>query len=136
MTSTPTPTLIETSSLPASSLIDAPNVEDKDRQNEKDKDGDNVSVGGSSYSGRSYVDHSLADRSGTPARPAYVDPVVAEQEERQVKRSRLVVIAVLIVSLAILASTMYLIVSRGEYETFQKQVSPIEILGVSCCLML
>lgn len=62
----------------------------------------------------------------SPARPACEDPVVMEQEERQVKRSRLVVIAVLIVSVAILASTMYVIVSRGEHSTFEKQVSLIE----------
>jgi hypothetical protein len=91
----------------------------------KDKDSDSISVSGSSYSGMSYMDDTLTDRAGGPARSAYADPVVAEEEERQVKRSRLVVIAVLIVSLAILASTMYLVVSRGEHETFEKQVSLI-----------
>jgi hypothetical protein len=83
---------------------------------DKDNDSDIISITGSSY---------LSGSAQDLARPAYVDPVVAEEEERQVKRSRLVVIAVLIVSLAILASTMYLVVSRGEHETFEKQVSLI-----------
>jgi hypothetical protein len=103
----------------SSSLMDDPN--------DKDTDGDSISVSGSSYSGMSYMDDTLTDRAGGPARSAYVDPIVAEHEERQVKRSRLVVIAVLVVSLAILASTMYLIVSRDEHETFEKQVSLVEL---------
>jgi hypothetical protein len=97
-----------------------------DKDNDKDKDCDSISVSGSSYSGTTYMDDTLTDRAEGPARSAYVDPVVAEEEERQVKRSRLVVIAVLIVSLAILASAMYFIVSRGEHETFKKQVRLIE----------
>jgi hypothetical protein len=104
----------------------------------EDNESDTISLAGTHYSGTSHLASSFGDRSGSaedPARPAYVDPVVAEHEERQVKRSRLVVIAVLVVSLAILASTMYLIVSRGEHETFEKQVSLIEFRRL-CWLIL
>jgi hypothetical protein len=103
--------------------------------NDKDKDSDSISVSGSSYSGTSYMDDTLTNRAGGPARSAYVDPIVAEEEERQVKRSRLVVIAVLVVSLAILASTMYLVVSRGEHAAFEKQVSVTEF-KLLCRLIL
>ena len=93
-----------------------------------ERESDTMSCTGTHYSGTSYLQSSLGDRSGSadgPARPAYVDPVVAEKEQRAVKRSRMVVIAVLIISSAILATTMYLIVSRGEHETFQQQVSAV-----------
>ena len=56
------------------------------------------------------------------ARPTYVDPVVAEKEQRAVFWTRVVVISVLVVAVAILATTMYIIVSRSEQSNFETQV--------------
>jgi hypothetical protein len=105
------------------------------QQIDDERESDTLSCTGTHHSGTSHWQSSLGERSGSaegPTRPVYVDPVVAEKEQRQVQRSRRVVIAVLLVSSAILAITMYLIVSRGEHETFQKQVS---VRGTSVCLL-
>ena len=64
---------------------------------------------------------------GDPAeRPAYIDPIVAEREERAVFWSRLVVITILSIALALLATTMYLLISRNEQADFESQVSQKE----------
>ena len=55
-------------------------------------------------------------------RPAYVDPVVAEKEHRAVFWSRVVVILVLVIAVGILATAMYVILSKSEKDDFETQV--------------
>lgn len=59
---------------------------------------------------------------GTPTRPEYVDPVVAEKEEKAVFWSRLVVIGILSIALAAMASAMFIVISHNEKDDFQNQV--------------
>jgi hypothetical protein len=66
-----------------------------DDTQDEDRESDTISLAGTHFSGKSYVESAFGDRSGSagePSRPVYVDPVVAKKEGRQVTRSRLVVI--------------------------------------------
>ena len=60
---------------------------------------------------------------GSPVgKPDYVDPVVAEKEERAVFWSRLVVICILSIALAAMATTMFLVISKSEEDDYETQV--------------
>ena len=63
-----------------------------------------------------------SDEDDGPARPEYINPVVAAKEERAVFWSRLVVIAILSIALAAMATTMFLVISNSEKEDFETQV--------------
>ena len=66
--------------------------------------------------------YSDTDTPEEQARPEYIDPVVAEKEQRAVFWFRTVVVTVLVVAVAILASTMYVLISKNEKEDFETQV--------------
>ena len=88
-------------------------------------DPDNRSVGDySRTSNNSFFPFGSAGSSdGPPVRPEYVDPVVAEKEEKAVFWSRLVVIGILSIALAATATAMFSVISRGEKDDFENQVS-------------
>jgi hypothetical protein len=91
-------------------------LERSESLNEADGLGDNGSVSGMS------ITTSSPEKASGFARPVHVDPVVAEKEQRAVFWSRVVVISVLVISVATLAATMYMIISRSEQSHFETQV--------------
>ena len=61
--------------------------------------------------------------SGLEPRDQYVDPVVAEKEQKAVFWARMTLIVVLLIALSSVATAMYMVVTNAEKEEFQSQVS-------------
>ena len=57
-----------------------------------------------------------------PVRPAYVDPVVAEREQKAVFLTKLLVILVLCLATTAVATATYVLVTNGEIHKFEVQV--------------
>ena len=57
-----------------------------------------------------------------PLKPSYIDPVIAEKEQRAVFWSKILVLLVLSIAVTAVATTTYLIISRGENHNFETQV--------------
>ena len=55
-------------------------------------------------------------------RSEYVDPIVAEKEQKAVFYSRTIVVTVLLVAVIIMSCTMYLLVTKNEKDDFENQV--------------
>ena len=64
---------------------------------------------------------------GLQPKAAYVDPVVAEKEQRAVFWSKILVISVLVIAVTMVATTVYLLSSKSETHNFETQVSWIQL---------
>jgi hypothetical protein len=73
--------------------------------------------------GESFIESDSNSENGEVARPEYIDPVLAEKEEKAAFWSRLVVIVILSVAVALMATAMYLLISGNEKADFENQVS-------------
>ena len=69
-------------------------------------------------------------------RSEYVDPVVAEKEQKAVFYSRTIVVAVLLVAVIIMSVTMYLLVTKNEKDDFENQVRKLLCNCVVCVCVI
>ena len=58
-----------------------------------------------------------------PVKPVYVDPVVAEREQKAVYWSKVLVLLVLSLAIIAVGTATYFFVENGETSTFETQVS-------------
>jgi hypothetical protein len=89
-------------------------------------DADEVSRTGTHYTG--LTESKASGHGANSKRPDYVDPVVAEKEQKAVFWARFTVILVLLLAVSVLASTMYVIVAKSEKDTFVAQVSEMTLV--------
>jgi hypothetical protein len=88
-------------------------------------DADEVSRTGTNYTG--FSESRASGNGANHKRLEYVDPVVAEKEQKAVFWARVTVILVLLLAVSVLASTMYVIVTKSEKDTYAAQVSEMTL---------
>ena len=96
---------------------------------------DDVSLGFNTTNPDDVNENEMSTR--TPSsieRSEYVDPVVAEKEQKAVFYSRTIVVAVLLVAVIIMSVTMYLLVTKNEKDDFENQVRKLLCIGLSVCM--
>lgn len=65
---------------------------------------------------------SMTEASNSFAKPEYVNPKVAQKEEKWVLYAKCLVAGVLVVAMASLATATFILIKRGEYNEFKTQV--------------
>ena len=98
---------------------------------------DDVSLGFNTTNPDDVNENEMSTR--TPSsieRSEYVDPVVAEKEQKAVFYSRTIVVAVLLVAVIIMSVTMYLLVTKNEKDDFENQVRKLLCNCVVCVCVI